>query len=205
MKRAEWNRQEKQWVLDVHDTERDTELQHRFDFVITAIGHFNAFKLPDYPGIDTYQGHLRHSSNWDPNFSPTGKNVAVIGNGASGVQIVPELQKVVKRLDHYARSKTWIAGSLGGRDRQAEPMYFSKEQLKSFEDPETYLKYRKELENTYWHRFGAIIKDSKENVDAKQEFTLLMERRLTEKPELLQKLIPDFSPHCRRLTPGPGM
>ena len=81
------------------------------DVLFTAIGRFNAWKLPEYPGIDKYQGVLRHASHWDPSFDPTGKKVAVIGNGASGIQLVANLQKTVAHLDHYARNKTWIAAS----------------------------------------------------------------------------------------------
>ena len=50
--------------------------------------------------------------------------MAVIGSGASGIQLVPSLQNVVNRLDHYARNKTWIAGTHGGGERILEPRYF---------------------------------------------------------------------------------
>jgi cation diffusion facilitator CzcD-associated flavoprotein CzcO len=201
---AQWHPEEAQWVLQIKDLKSQKTVVEKFDILITAIGRFNAWKLPDYPGIDEYQGHLRHSSNWDPRFNPTGKTVAVIGNGASGIQVVPELQKVVKQLDHYARSKTWIAGSFGGHDRKAEPMYFSPEQLKEFETPEKYMAYRKALEDTYWRRFAALFKNSKENLTARKDFKAIMAKRLADKPELLESLVPEFSPHCRRLTPGPG-
>ncbi|OBT49079.1 hypothetical protein VE00_00175 [Pseudogymnoascus sp. WSF 3629] len=201
---AQWNPEEGKWVLQVKDLRSQETVTEKFDILITAIGRFNAWKLPDYPGINEYQGHLRHSSNWDPNFDPTGKSVAVIGNGASGIQVVPELQKVVKHLDHYARSRTWIAGSFGGHDRKSEPMYFSPDQLKEFEDPEKYLAYRKSLEDAYWRRFAGLFKNSKENLTAKGDFKLIMAKRLENSPELLDALVPDFSPHCRRLTPGPG-
>jgi cation diffusion facilitator CzcD-associated flavoprotein CzcO len=201
---VEWYPAGSKWFVSIKDLKTQEERVEKFDIFITAIGRFNAWKLPDYPGISEYEGHLRHSSNWDATFNPTGKTIAVIGNGASGIQVVPELQKVVKHLDHYARSKTWIAGSLGGLDRKAEPMYFSSQQLKDFENPERYLEFRKALENTYWKRFGAVTKGSNENLAAKEEFRELMRRRLIEKPELLDKIVPDFSPHCRRLTPGPG-
>ena len=202
--KAEWNETGAQWVVTKQNVVSSEETTESFDFIITAIGLFNSWRFPDYPGLEDFQGHLRHSSNWDPNFDPTDKRVAVIGNGASGIQVVPEIQKVAKHLDHYARSRTWIAGSLGGRDRLAEPMYFSKEQLKDFEDPEKYLAYRKELEGTYWRRFGDLIKDSESNISARDNFRELMRARLVDKPELLDELVPDFSPHCRRLTPGPG-
>ncbi|KAL0260140.1 hypothetical protein SLS55_005886 [Diplodia seriata] len=160
--------------------------------------------IPDYPGIKDYKGVLRHSSNWDPTVDLTGKRVAVIGNGASGIQVVPELQKTAAHLDHYARSPTWIAGSLGGRDRQAEPMPFSAAQLADFRDPHKFVAYRKALEETYWRRFDAVLKDSPASRNARDKFVELMRARLADKPELLDQIVPAFSPSCRRLTPGPG-
>jgi cation diffusion facilitator CzcD-associated flavoprotein CzcO len=201
---VQWSKDENQWVIHIKKPDAHSNLVEKFDIVVTAIGRFNAWKLPEYPGINEYQGHLRHSSNWDPRFDPKGKTVAVIGNGASGIQITPQLQKVVKHLDHYARSPTWIAASFAVHDRKAEPMYFSDEQLKSFQDPAKYLLYRKEVESTYWRRFASLFKNSKENKTAREDFKAIMAKRLQDKPELLNAIVPEFSPHCRRLTPGPG-
>ena len=192
------------WLLTIRDIQSFQTYQEKSDFVLTAIGRFNAWKLPDIPGIQEYQGLIRHSSNWDPSFDAAGKNVAVIGNGASGIQLVPNLQKVVNRLDHYARSKTWIAGSWAGDERTLEPQYYTPEKLKSFNDPSEYLKFRKELEEKYWRRFGSTFQGSEENKGLREDFITVMAKRLEKRPELLDGMIPDFSPHCRRLTPGPG-
>jgi cation diffusion facilitator CzcD-associated flavoprotein CzcO len=203
---ATWDDKVGKWSLAVENLAANEGYTEEFDVVITAIGRFNAWRLPDYPGIKDYQGHLRHSSNWDPNFDPTGKTVAVIGNGASGIQLVPNLQKVVKHLDHYVRSKTWIAGSFGGEGagRRLEPNYFPEDLLKSFEDPEVYYQFRKELESKFYNRFGTLFRGTEENNRIKEEFIKLMTERLKKKPELLNEIVPDFSPNCRRLTPGPG-
>ncbi|THY00783.1 FAD/NAD(P)-binding domain-containing protein [Aureobasidium pullulans] len=204
--KAEWEPQKAQWGLQHKDLKTGVTKTEYFDFVISAIGHFNEWKLPDYPGIDQYKGHLRHSSNWDPTFDPTGKRVATIGNGASGIQVTPELQKVVSHVDHYARSPTWIAGSFNGsaRERQATPLSFTPEELESFKDPATYLKFRKELEGPFFRRFDAVLRDSETSKNAARDFRELMRKRLVDKPELLDQIVPDFPPHCRRLTPGPG-
>ncbi|KAF4119238.1 putative flavoprotein CzcO [Geosmithia morbida] len=177
---------------------------HEADFVITATGRFNAFQLPDYPGIKDYKGVLRHTSNWDPEFDPTGKKVAVIGNGASGIQVVPNLQPIVERLDHYARGRTWIATSWAGDIRTFGRQLIPEETKKSFEDPDVYLRYRKELESRYWRRFESFIRGSESNVEMREKFIDAMRTRLAKKPELLEHMVPDFSPNCRRLTPGPG-
>lgn len=202
--RVEWDDEESVWHLRVRNVRTQQTYQEDADFVLAATGRFNAWKLPDYPGIEDYQGLLRHSSNWDPEFDPTGKNVAVIGNGASGIQLVPSLQKVVSRLDHYARNKTWIAGSWTGDERTLEPKYYSPEQLEAFQDSEHYLRFRKALEAKEWQNFETTFKGSELNQGMRDKFTKIMAIRLKKNVGLLQRLVPDFSPHCRRLTPGPG-
>ncbi|KAL1383436.1 cyclohexanone monooxygenase [Phyllosticta capitalensis] len=206
VKRADWVPRRSQWKLTTENLDTGDVTEQHFDFFLPAIGHFNAWKIPDYPGIDTYKGFLRHSSHWDPSFDPTDKRIAIIGNGASGIQILPELRKTATRIDHYARSPTWIAGSLGGRERLPEPMPFTPEQLEAFKDDKTYLAYRKELEHTYWNRFSGVIKDGPESAAARDNFIALMAKRLDSKGrrDLLDHLVPAFAPHCRRLTPGPG-
>ena len=199
-----WDENESVWLLRNRHVETGEITVVRADVVLTSIGRFNAWKLPDYPGINDYKGHLRHASHWDPSFDPAGKKVAVIGNGASGIQLTANLQKVAGRLDHYARNKTWIAASWAGDERTLEPQPLSEEQVKSFEDPKTYLAFRKELESKYWRRFSSFFRDSKPNQELRETFIEIMKRRLAKKPELFKDMIPDFSPNCRRLTPGPG-
>ena len=75
--KAEWSEEKGKWLVTVQ-TENETFVDEG-DFLVTATGHFSEPRLPDYPGINEYTGHLRHSSNWDPNFDPTGKRIAVIG------------------------------------------------------------------------------------------------------------------------------
>ncbi|KAJ9134876.1 FAD/NAD(P)-binding domain-containing protein [Coniochaeta hoffmannii] len=202
---SDWDENESVWRLSVRDVASGEVRVEEADFVLMALGRFNAWKLPDYPGINEYKGLLRHASHWDPSFDPAGKSVAVIGNGASGIQLVANLQPVVKQLDHYARNRTWIATSYSGDERTLEPQPISPEQIKSFqEDPQTYLKFRKEMENKYWRRFATFFKDHPDNQALRERFTEIMRKRLAKKPELLNDIVPDFSPNCRRLTPGPG-
>ncbi|KAI9712664.1 MAG: hypothetical protein M1820_001285 [Bogoriella megaspora] len=203
---AEWQDQSSKWLLTLMDLKAGSQYEELFDVVVTAIGRFNAWKMPNYEGMETYTGHLRHSSNWDDSFKADGKTVAVIGNGASGIQVVPSLQKLVKRLDHYARSPTWIAGSFAGEGegRKLEPLYFSQDQLQSFEDPDKYLKFRQEMEAKFYKGLKNIFKESNGNNDLRAQFKTDMENRLQGKPEIIKHIVPDFAPICRRLTPGPG-
>lgn len=173
--------------------------------MIAANGHFNAWRIPDYPGIDSYKGALFHSSNWNHNVDLNNKRVALIGNGASGLQVLPSIQPVASQVDHYARHKTWVVASFGPSGvRRLEPNYFSKEQLETFKDPEQYLAFRKQIETGYFQRFATIFKNHPANVSLRDTWTKLMLERVVDKPDLAEKIIPDFPPICRRPTPGPG-
>lgn len=108
---AYWEPARAQWRVETVNLANDQRSSEQYDYVITAIGHFNEWKLPDYPGIKDFKGPLFHSSNYDPTFDPKGKRIATIGNGASGVQVTTELQKLADHVDHYTRNRTWIAGS----------------------------------------------------------------------------------------------
>ncbi|KAK3348553.1 hypothetical protein B0H65DRAFT_178545 [Neurospora tetraspora] len=200
-----WNDSESVWEVTIKNLQTGETTTEKADSVITAIGRFNAWKLPDYPGIADYKGILRHASHWDSSFDPSGKAVAVIGNGASGIQLVANLQPSVARLDHYARNPTWIAASWAGDVRQAGPQPYSEEQIALFKsDPDAYLKFRKDMEDNYWRRFNAFFRGSKDSTELRERFTQIMHERLAKKPELIEHIAPDFSPNCRRLTPGPG-
>jgi cation diffusion facilitator CzcD-associated flavoprotein CzcO len=164
----------------------------------------DVYRLPDYPGINEYEGHIRHSSNWDPNFDPAGKTIAVIGNGASGLQITPPLQKVAKHLDVYVRNPTWIAPSFGQEKRSETPVLYTEERKQAFQDPKTYHSFRKPFESQFWRNFHRIFKDSKGNNEAKEAFTKLMTSQLEKKPQSFWRKyfrISSRSADDRRLAP----
>jgi cation diffusion facilitator CzcD-associated flavoprotein CzcO len=76
--------------------------------VIVASGPLANVSFPKIPGIEDYEGHKIHSARWDHDYDFTGKKVAVIGTGASGVQIVPELVKVAKSVKVFQRTPGWV-------------------------------------------------------------------------------------------------
>lgn len=70
---------------------------------------------------------------------------------------MPNLQRTVSHIDHYARNKTWIAGSwTEGDARTFESQYFIVEQIKKFEDSEAYPTYQKVEEEMYWRGVRSI-------------------------------------------------
>ncbi|OAA70650.1 Flavin monooxygenase-like protein [Cordyceps fumosorosea ARSEF 2679] len=199
-----WDPDAGKWRLTAHNSKDNQSKTLEYDFVLTCTGRFNDWKLPNYPGINDFKGTLRHTSNWDPTFDPTGKRIAVIGNGASGIQVVATLQKTVSRLDHYARNKTWIATSWAGDERTAGAQPIEKELQDTFQDSATYISYRKKLEDKYWRGFPGVLRGNARNASLRDSFIQVVKKRLSKKPEMIEQVVPDFSPNCRRLTPGPG-
>ncbi|OKL59727.1 hypothetical protein UA08_05029 [Talaromyces atroroseus] len=198
---AQWHEQKSKWEVTVKHL--GSTLHEEADFVILATGIFSHPKLPSYPGLSDYDGHVIHSSRWNPDIDLTGAAVAIIGNGSSGIQVLPQLQKIVSRIDHYARSPTWISGNFGVENINPGDAVPDDVQA-SFADPETYLRYRKEIENRSFSSFGGIMKDGIKSKQAEARFIKLMKDKLGERTDILEAIQPDFPPSCRRLTPGPG-
>lgn len=79
------------------------------DVVISAAGIFNPPIRPDIDGLETWDGELWHTARWPDDADVTDKRVAIIGNGASCMQIAPEIQHDVASLTIYQRSNHWAA------------------------------------------------------------------------------------------------
>jgi cation diffusion facilitator CzcD-associated flavoprotein CzcO len=76
--------------------------------LIVGAGGLSEPRMPEVEGIDTFQGEVFHSARWDHDVDLAGKRVAVIGTGASAIQIVPEVQKVASQLHVYQRTAPWV-------------------------------------------------------------------------------------------------
>lgn len=76
--------------------------------LVSGAGGLSAPKLPDIAGVERFRGETFHSSRWDHGCRLDGKRVAVIGTGASAVQLVPEIAGKVARLDVFQRTPNWI-------------------------------------------------------------------------------------------------
>lgn len=77
-------------------------------FLITATGIMSQPFTPDIPGIASFEGKVIHSTKWDDTYDLENRRVAVIGTGATAVQLVPELAKKVADLTVYQRTPTHV-------------------------------------------------------------------------------------------------
>lgn len=80
--------------------------------VVAGIGPLNQPSLPKISGLENFKGRQFHSANWDSGYDLTGKRVAVVGTGASAIQIVPAIAPVVAQLTVFQRTAPWVAPRL---------------------------------------------------------------------------------------------
>lgn len=76
--------------------------------LILAAGSHNRPSTPSIPGRETFRGEMFHSSAWNPSVVLAGKRVAIIGTGASSIQIVPKIASTVAHLDVFQRTPAWL-------------------------------------------------------------------------------------------------
>jgi cation diffusion facilitator CzcD-associated flavoprotein CzcO len=99
---AAWSEDEQRWRLET------SEGPFRARVVVAAMGPLTEPKIPDLPGLDSFEGATFHSARWDHDYDLTGKRVASIGTGASAIQYVPEIQPKVEQLHVFQRTAPWI-------------------------------------------------------------------------------------------------
>ncbi len=102
---AHWDDEATRWCLRLGDGRELTG-----HFLITAIGLLSAPTLPRYEGVDEFEGASFHTHHWPAEgIELTGQRVAVIGTGATGVQVIGEIADKVGELTVFQRRPNWCA------------------------------------------------------------------------------------------------
>lgn len=99
---ARWDEEARRWCLE---TSRGPMTA---DVLVSGHGALSAPAKPRLPGLERFEGPVFHSAEWRHDVSLAGARVAVIGTGASAIQIVPAIQPEVGHMDVYQRSPAWI-------------------------------------------------------------------------------------------------
>jgi cyclohexanone monooxygenase len=185
MESATWDEAAQRWTVET-SAGRVTS-----STLVVAAGGLSEPRLPDIEGIDTFAGELFHSARWDHDVDLRGKRVAVIGTGASAIQIVPELQKQVDHLDVYQRTAPYV---LPRHDRH----YSRLEKLALRHVPGLQKAYRTAI---YWGREGYVpgfTWQPKLAWPAKRMALDNLAKGVPD-PELRARLTPDFEIGCKRI------
>ncbi|MEW1654532.1 MULTISPECIES: NAD(P)/FAD-dependent oxidoreductase [unclassified Streptomyces] len=97
-----WNGTELRWEIDT------AQGPYTADVVVSATGPLSDPQIPDIPGLADFPGKVFHSARWDHDYDLRGKRVAMVGTGASAIQIVPAIQPEVGRLTVFQRTPPWV-------------------------------------------------------------------------------------------------
>ena len=106
---ARWDEEERHWIVNLHD---GATLRARY--LLTATGFLSQPKMPEIPGIDTFDGTVVHTTKWDHDLDLEGRRAAVIGTGATAVQLIPEIAPKLAELTVFQRTAIWVVPKSDG-------------------------------------------------------------------------------------------
>lgn len=178
-----------QWQVATKNGIKDTA-----DFVIAATGVLHHIKTPPLPGAADFAGDILHTARWDESLPLAGRNVAVVGNGSTGIQLVTALQRVANKVYQVQRSAQWV---------RMRPF-----NVYSDEDKERFREHPELMEDIAYEWLlgegakrwinGVVDAQSKEMRELEEQCYHDFETYVTD-PQLKEKLRPNYRPGCKRL------
>ncbi|MFQ5512931.1 MAG: FAD-dependent oxidoreductase [Myxococcota bacterium] len=206
---AEWRERERGWSVRVRRKTGEEETLSA-NVIVSAVGQLNRPKLPKIEGLDTFAGPAFHSAQWQHDQDLEDRRVAVIGTGASALQIVPEIAKQASRLYVFQRSPAWMVWN---------PNYHAR-----VSDGKKWL-LRHVPYYGRWYRFllfwpgsdglwPSLVIDPdwphpERSINALNEgmrvaFTEYIQSQVGDDPELLEKVVPRYPPFGKRMLQDNG-
>ena len=203
IEQARWDSENACWQVTVRSSAGQSVVQGFA--VVSAVGQLNLPSMPTLQGIADFEGPIFHSSDWPSDLNLVGKKVAVVGTGASAMQIVPTIADTVAELTVYQRSPQWARPIPRFHDELSESSHWLVEHVPF---------YAAWLRFTVLWRYGDgllpfLRKDpdwphperSMNRVNEKHRLELLahIENTLGDRQDLLQKCVPDYPPYGKRM------
>lgn len=171
--------------------------------VVSAVGQLNEPATPRFKGIDTFKGPVAHTARWPEGLDYANKRVALIGTGASSVQVGPAIAPDVKRLVVFQRSPQWLRSKPGYHDAVSAAHRWAFRNIPHYGNW-----FRMRLGWQYgdlaWpasridpdRADGVMI--SKANDALRAQWADYMRAQLADRPDLLAKVLPDYPPMTKR-------
>jgi cation diffusion facilitator CzcD-associated flavoprotein CzcO len=158
--------------------------------LVSAMGPLSRPAWPAIPGLERFKGKAFHSSAWDHGLNPAGKRVAVIGAGASAIQIVPQIAPQVEKLAVFQRTPPWIVPKWDGPISDRRRLIFRRV-------PGSMRLFRSLL---YWrHELLALGLLNPKLMRPVRRFALAHLARNIADPSLRQALTPSYTIGCKRI------
>jgi cation diffusion facilitator CzcD-associated flavoprotein CzcO len=185
---ADWDEAAGVWRVET------TDGPFTADILFAAPGFLSAPSIPDFPGLETFEGVTFHTARWNHEHDLRGRRVAVIGCGASAIQAVPKIQPLVAHLDVFQRTPPWV---MPHRDRPITN--FERRAYRRFPALQ-----RIARSFVYWSR-EMLVPGFVRNPRYLKFAEKIGRRHLAKQvadPELRAKLTPKYSFGCKRVLPS---
>lgn len=200
-----WCADTSRWEITVVDTttgELRTQFAHA---VISAVGQLNTPKFPDIPGRGDFTGVSFHSAQWRADVDLRDKAVAVIGTGASAVQLVPEIAQVARSVTIHQRTPTWLFPVPHYHDRVPGGFQWLLEHVPGYAHWYRFALFWRATEGVLpacrvdpeWEDGGLSV--SSLNRDLRDQLTTYLELVLGDRPDLLDECVPQYPPAAKRI------
>lgn len=181
----------------------------RVNAVINCHGPVNRWSWPNIPGFEDFEGPKMHTAGWDRDVSIAGKRIAVIGTGASSAQLVPAIAKEAAGVTVFQRSKHWVINNPEIGNVVTDGKRWALRHMPHYRE---WFRFR-----VYWGAgdglYPNVVKDrtwneelsvSAQNEGARQWALSYMHQKFADRPDLVEKLTPDFPIFSKRIVLDPG-
>ena len=204
VQKAEWVESESRWKVTIAD--KNGRIAHHYaDLIFSAVGILNIPLVPKIPGIEDFAGRVVHTSDWPEDLDVSGKRVAVVGNGASAMQVVPAIAESVSELTIFARSKQWAAPFPQFRKAVPDGVRYLLQTVPLYR-----AWYEQRLSWTFNDRVhGTLFRDpdwdyperavNAINDGHREYFTRYVMDELGDRQDLLPQVLPDAPPFAKRM------
>jgi 4-hydroxyacetophenone monooxygenase len=201
--RASYQAGDGNWHIDVRDATGGTKSLSA-SVLITAVGMVNRPSIPPLPGLDEFPGPVMHTAAWDNSVELTGKRVAVIGTGASAMQLVPSIVDEAEEVTVFQRSKQWAVPHPNYHREVKEsvrflmrevPFYFQWYRLRSFWNFSDRLHSSLQIDPSWPHPERAV---NEVNDRHRVFLTNYIKEELGDRTDLLDACLPDYPAYGKR-------
>jgi 4-hydroxyacetophenone monooxygenase len=201
---AVWNEASSQWQVTLKRSNGAKETR-AYNFIISASGLFSTPKLPEIAGIETFGGDIFHTTAWARGYDLAGKRAALIGTGATGVQLMPYLARTSRHLTVFQRTANWILPMEGYKATLPEEMHWLFDHLPYYWNWYSYGMYylNAQLEGLQgadadWQKSGGAINER--NDELRKTAESFVNSKFAHRPDLIAKILPTYPPMARRPT-----
>ncbi len=206
--RAEWQEETARWQVDLEGADGTPETIQP-NIVLSCAGLFSTAKLPDIEGIETFNGAMFHTTQWDQDYDYTGKRVAIIGTGSTGSQLLPRVAEKAEFVSVYQRTPNWVTPVGRYRAPIPEPRKWLLANLPGYANWNRYTFVQASVRNQElqyldeeWRAKGGKINEKNDNL--REMLIGRIKHKMAAKPEYIEHLIPDFAPLSRRIVVDNG-